>query len=56
MTKYTSSTWMLYRRRIKQPQKTNQRLTVGKTEQDPMEAISPDGWAYLYAPQTVFTS
>ena len=56
MVEYTSTTWTLHRRHIIQPQRITQRLTDGKTVQEPMETVSLDGWANLYAPQTLFNS
>ena len=53
---FSTTKWMLQRQRNIQPVRMNQRLTDGKTQQEPMEMISLDGWANLYAPQTVFTS
>ena len=53
---FSSTKWMLQRQRNIQPVRMIQRLTDGKTQQEPMEIVSLDGWANLYAPQTVFTS
>ena len=56
MVDFSSIKWMLQRQRNIQPVRMIQRLTDGKTKQEPMEIVSLDGWANLYAPQTVFTS
>ena len=54
MDKFISTTWKLHRQCNIQPLRMIQRLTDGKTAQEPMEVVSLDGWANLYAPQTFF--
>ena len=53
---FSSTKWMLQRQSNIQPVRMTQRLIDGKTQQEPMKIVFLDGWANLYAPQTVFTS